>query len=142
MECARRVSVITFIRYTLKSKDWKANNFKIFGSRKTKRPKQDSQNRLRSHRSPILGQQNQLFVRGSSCLIYVICVCLRIVVSNTYCVVFLFCFSSSCFSGLSIFDWSFCRLLRLFNANYINCFTHDHYLYFYLRWRDDLLCSL
>jgi hypothetical protein len=52
--------------------------------------------------------------------------------------VFLFCFSSSCFSGLSIFDWSFCRLLRLFNANYINCFTHDHYLYFYLRWRDDL----
>jgi len=36
-----------------------------------------------------------------------------IVVSNTYCVVFLFCFSSSCvpyvasFSGLSIFDWPF-----------------------------------
>ena len=28
--------------------------------------------------------------------IYVICVCLCIVVSNTYCVVFLFCFSSSC----------------------------------------------
>jgi hypothetical protein len=25
-----------------------------------------------------------------------LCVCLRIVVSNTYCVVFLFCFSSSC----------------------------------------------
>ena len=43
-----------------------------------------------------------------SYLIYVICVCLRIVVSNTYCVVFLICFSSSCvpyvliFSGLSI----------------------------------------
>ena len=41
-------------------------------------------------------------------LIYVICVCLRIVVSNIYCVVFYFCFSSSCvshvgcFSGLSI----------------------------------------
>ena len=41
------------------------------------------------------------FVFTSSCLyegsrlIYVICVCLRIVVSNTYCVVFLFCFSSS-----------------------------------------------
>jgi hypothetical protein len=38
---------------------------------------------------------------------------LRIVVSNTYCVVFLFCFSSSCvpdvasFSGLSIFDCPF-----------------------------------
>jgi hypothetical protein len=27
-----------------------------------------------------------------TCLIYFICVCLRIVVSNTYCVVFLFCF--------------------------------------------------
>ena len=51
----------------------------------------------------------QLFV-WDTCLIYVICVCLRIVVSNTYCVVFLFCFSSSCvpyvasFSGLSIFS--------------------------------------
>ena len=31
----------------------------------------------------------------SSCLIYVICVCLHIVVSNTYCVVFLLCVSSS-----------------------------------------------
>jgi hypothetical protein len=47
------------------------------------------------------------------CLIYVICVCLRIVVSNTYCVAFLFCFSSSCvlyvasFSGLSMFDCHF-----------------------------------
>ena len=46
-----------------------------------------------------------------SCLIYVICVCLRILVSNTDCVVF--CFSSSCvlyvasFSGLSIFDCPF-----------------------------------
>ena len=42
------------------------------------------------------------------CLIYVICICLHIVVSNTYCVVILFCFSLSCvpyfagFSGLSI----------------------------------------
>ena len=32
---------------------------------------------------------------GSS-LNYVICVCLHIVVSNSYCVVFLFCFSLSC----------------------------------------------
>ena len=45
-----------------------------------------------------------------SCVIYVICVCLGILVSKTYCVVFLFCFSSSCvpyfptFSELSIFD--------------------------------------
>ena len=29
-------------------------------------------------------------------VMHTICVCLRIVVSNTYCVVFLFCFSSSC----------------------------------------------
>ena len=32
----------------------------------------------------------------SSCIIYVICVCLRIAVSNTYCVEFLLCLSSSC----------------------------------------------
>jgi len=48
-----------------------------------------------------------------SCLIYVICFCLRIVMSNAYFVVFLFCFSSCCvsyvtsFSGLSIFDCPF-----------------------------------
>jgi len=45
-----------------------------------------------------------------SCFIYVICVCLRIVMSNTYCVMFLFCVSLSCvpyvasFSGFSIVD--------------------------------------
>ena len=40
----------------------------------------------------------RLFVGGGllSCLIYVICVCLSMVVSNTYCVVFLFSFSSFC----------------------------------------------
>jgi len=53
------------------------------------------------------------FVFTSSCLIYVICVCLGIVASNTYCVVFLFCFSSSfvhyvsSFSGVSIIDCPF-----------------------------------
>ena len=31
-----------------------------------------------------------LHLQESSCLIYIICVCLRIVVSNTYCVVFCF----------------------------------------------------
>ena len=48
------------------------------------------------------------------CVINVICLCLRIVVSNTYCFVLLFWFSTSCvlyvgsfFSGLSIFDWPF-----------------------------------
>ena len=44
---------------------------------------------------------------------YVICVCFRVVVSNTCCVVFLFCLSSSCvpydasLSGLSIFGFPF-----------------------------------
>jgi hypothetical protein len=42
---------------------------------------------------------------------YVICVYLPIIVSTTYCVVFLLCFSSSCvlyvaiFSGMSMFDY-------------------------------------
>ena len=45
-----------------------------------------------------------------SCLIHVICVCLRLVVSNAYCDVYLLCFPSSCvpsvasFSGLSFCD--------------------------------------
>ena len=48
-----------------------------------------------------------------SCLIYVIYVCLRTVVSNIYYVVSLLCFSLSCvpyvanFSGLSVFDYPF-----------------------------------
>ena len=48
--------------------------------------------------------------------IYVICVCLRVVVSDTCCAVFLFCFSSpyilydASFSGLSIFDSIFCNV--------------------------------
>ena len=54
-----------------------------------------------------------MFCRRAQCLIYIICVCLRIVVSNTYCVVFLLCLSSSCvprvarFSGMSILDYPF-----------------------------------
>ena len=43
----------------------------------------------------------QWFV-GVSCLLYVICVCLRIVVSRAYCVVFLSCFSSSCMLPVSM----------------------------------------
>ena len=60
-------------------------------------------------------------LQEGSCLIYVICVCLHIVVYNTYCVVFLFCLFSSCvpyvvnFSELSIFDYSFCILCILFH---------------------------
>ena len=54
----------------------------------------------------------QLFPRDSR-LIFVICVCVHIVVSNIYCVVCMFCFSWSCvlyitvFSGLSMFDCTF-----------------------------------
>jgi hypothetical protein len=54
----------------------------------------------------------QLFVWGLISYLR-FCVCLRIVVSNTCCVVFLFCLSWSCvpyvasFSGLSIFDCPF-----------------------------------
>jgi hypothetical protein len=57
-------------------------------------------------------------------LIYVICVCLRIVVSNTYFVVlFLFCLSSSrvpnvaSFSRLFILDFPFGFLLRLLTCS-------------------------
>ena len=54
-----------------------------------------------------------LFVGGLMLLFCVVCVCLSIVMSGTYCVVYLFCFSSSCipyvasFSELSIFDCPF-----------------------------------
>jgi len=59
-----------------------------------------------------------LFVGGGgSCLVWVVCVCLRIVVSSTYCAVSLFYSYSSMlpFFGLSIFDCPFGILLRLFN---------------------------
>ena len=39
---------------------------------------------------------------GVSCLVGVICVCLRVMVSSGYCVVFLFCFSLSCCQFLCI----------------------------------------
>ena len=58
-----------------------------------------------------------------SCLIYIICVCLRTVVSSiTHCVVLLLGLSSSCvlcvasFSGLSIFDSPFGILKRLLTS--------------------------
>jgi len=53
-------------------------------------------------------------------------VCLRIVVSNTYCVLYLFCMSSSCvpyvasFSGLSIFDCPFLIDPSIFSNVYLN----------------------
>ena len=58
-------------------------------------------------------------LQEDSCLFYGICVCLHVVVCNTYCVVFLFCFSSICvlyvasFSELYIFYFPFCIGQRL-----------------------------
>jgi len=67
---------------------------------------------------------------------YVMCVCFRIVVSCTYCVVFLFCLSSyyvpyvASFSGMSIFDCPFCILLRLFTKHWpIKLVNHHHCLF-------------
>ena len=73
-----------------------------------------------------------IFTPRSSCLIYVICVCLRILVSNTYCVVSLFCFSSSyvpyitSFSGLSLFDSLFVIFFHLFKTKRDD-FNFRHY---------------
>ena len=43
MQCARRISGITFIRYAQNRKIGKPNNLKVVGSKKTKANKQDSQ---------------------------------------------------------------------------------------------------
>jgi hypothetical protein len=59
-----------------------------------------------------LREENVLFVGGIMSYL-LICVCLRVVVSNTYWVLFLFCLPSSCvlyvssFSGISIFECPF-----------------------------------
>ena len=46
--CAEHVFGITFTRYAQNQKIGKPKFFKVFGSNKIKRPKQDSQNWLRS----------------------------------------------------------------------------------------------
>ena len=48
MWCAHTVSGITFIRYTQTQKIGKPNNLKVLESKRTKGPKEDGQNRLRS----------------------------------------------------------------------------------------------
>ena len=69
-------------------------------------------------------------LQEASCLHYLCC--LRIVVSNTYCVVFLLCFSSFCvpyvasfsgFSVLSIFDCPFRHSLTFTCVNHYKLFT-------------------
>jgi len=60
-------------------------------------------------------------VSGGSCFVYVIYICLRVVVCDMYCVVFLFCSFSSCvpyvarFSEISICDFPF----RVFSEVYL-----------------------
>ena len=66
----------------------------------------------------VWGMQKILAWPHYPCRTYVICVCLRTVVSNTCCVLFLLCYKSSYyvpqFSGLFIFDCPFGIIYRLF----------------------------
>jgi len=80
------------------------------------------------HKSDVRFVFTAIFLQEGSCLIYVICVCLRIVVFNTSCVVLCFCFVClrlvytrlPFFSGLSNFDCPFGILYRLFTTD-ITC---------------------
>jgi hypothetical protein len=58
--------------------------------------------------------------RGCSCLVYVICGWLRIVVSNTYFAVFLYCFSSSCVAYAASFSALFICLLFRYSLTFIH----------------------
>jgi uncharacterized protein with von Willebrand factor type A (vWA) domain len=51
IQCAQRVSVITFIWYAQNQNTETPSKLKVFESNNSKRAKQDSQNRLRSHMS-------------------------------------------------------------------------------------------
>jgi len=82
----------------------------------------------------------QLFTGGLMSF-YLICVCLHIVVSNTYCVVFLFCFSWSCvpyvasFSRLSIFYHSFVFSTFIYGKNqYSSVFFHFYFQCSFVLW--------
>ena len=67
-----------------------------------------------------------------SCLIYVICVCLCIVMSNTYCVVF--CFSPSYVPMLPVsLDWPFLILPSVLSNVYILTFIHCVFCFVCLR---------
>jgi len=61
--------------------------------------------------------------RAHECLIYVTCVCLREVVSNTYCIVFCFVFLRlvSCYHKLPVsLDCPFLITLSVFSNVYFN----------------------
>jgi hypothetical protein len=78
-----------------------------------------------SHKNDIRFVFTSRCLYEGSCLIYFICVCLRIVVSNTYCVVLQLCFVVRClvyvagFSGLSICDCHFGFLLTYISRKLI-----------------------
>jgi hypothetical protein len=75
----------------------------------------------------------QLFVGGIMSCLRLFCICLCVVVSGSCCVVFLFCFSSSCLpyvaslSGLPIFDCPFgVPWHLLFNILVTYTVNHEH----------------
>ena len=65
-------------------------------------------------------------LQEGSCVVYGMCVCLRIMVSNTYCVVFLFCFSSSCVPYVDSFSSSCVPYVDSFSSScvpYVDSFS-------------------
>ena len=78
--------------------------------------------------------------RGCSCLIYVICGCLRIVMFNTYFAVFLYCFSSSCVPYAASFSALFILFALSVFSNvysqrfdtYVQQIMKQEYSYFFL----------
>jgi hypothetical protein len=87
----------------------------------------------------------QLLVGG---LIYLNCVCFRIVVSDTYCVVFLLCLSSlcipcfACFSRLSIFLLHLRYSLTFIRTSFL-CRNHnEHHLFHAIKLKVDVCLIL
>ena len=82
-----------------------------------------------------------LCISWNRSFIYVIFVCLRIVVSNTYCVFFMLCFSSSCgpyvasFSGLSFLPLTyFFKLLHYLETVKFNVDMSNNPKHWLLNW--------
>ena len=55
-----------------------------------------------SHKNDVQFVFSSSCLQENSCLIYIMCVYLCTKVSNTYCVVYLFCFSSSCVTCVAL----------------------------------------
>jgi len=79
------------------------------------------------HKNEVLFVLTSSCLRDGTCLVWVICVCLCIVVSTTYCVVFLFYFSSSCVPGVASFSGlPFFWLPLEYSITFIY-YTYQHY---------------